>query len=93
VTSNTAERTGTRGIQLDTFNPSACRKRCDLRSQPHPCDPYGSESNTKHTKTGLKARGNLFNYHSLKPALAKAEGAGLVQPGEEKAERGPSKCL
>jgi len=22
-----------------------------------------------------------------------AEGAGLVQPGEEKAERGPSKCL
>ena len=23
----------------------------------------------------------------------KAEGAGLVQPGEEKAERGPNKCL
>ena len=23
----------------------------------------------------------------------KAEGAGLVQPGEEEAERGPSKCL
>ena len=22
-----------------------------------------------------------------------AEGAGLVQPGEEKAERGPNKCL
>ena len=25
--------------------------------------------------------------------LGKAEGAGFVQPGEEKAERGPSKCL
>jgi len=27
------------------------------------------------------------------PLRGEAEGAGLVQPGEEKAERGPSKCL
>jgi len=32
-----------------------------------------------------------FNFEPF--LQGEAEGAGLVQPGEEKAERGPSKCL
>jgi len=70
-----------------------------------PADSFSQSrkpSGVSQQQYGQDSRGQLGLLHPVEPeagaveasALAtEAEGAGLVQPGEEKAARGPNKCL
>jgi len=65
---------------------------CEVRNKPLACRP----SSALYFST-FQAESHLFkklqNSESLNYLRGEAEGAGLIQAEEEKAARGPNKCL